>query len=335
MSTEGLKSRPLGRNNPWGQTDRVGNDAVTGRLAPSPTGNLHLGHALSFLAAYWSCRSQGGKLLLRFEDVDVDRAGQEHIDSALEDLHWLGISWDGEPIIQSKRTSSLVATALNLLERKLAYPCVCTRKDLRDANLIEEQHGAPHGPEPRYPGTCRGRFATLEEATARTKRDAGLRFVAPDQAVAFVDAVYGEVEENVSRTVGDFLILRRNRTPAYQLAIVVDDAEDGVNEVVRGRDLLASTARQLLIGQTLGYPPPRYAHVPLVCDHRGNRLAKRDDARSLTELRFAGVSADRVRDWAARKLGQVAAPWDLSQRFDWNLVPRQDIRLSEDLGREL
>lgn len=335
MSTDETKSLPLGRKNNQMQTRGVGNDAVIGRLAPSPTGNLHLGHALSFLAAYWSCRSQNGRLILRFEDVDTDRAGREHIASAIEDLRWLGIGWDADPIIQSTRIDELTKAAHMLLERDLAYPCVCTRKDLRDASLVEEQPGAPHGAEIRYPGTCRGRFSTLSKAEAQTSREAGLRFLTPDEDVTFTDAVYGNVRTNVAQTVGDFLILRRNKIPAYQLAIVVDDAHDGVTEVVRGRDLLASTARQILIMRGLGFVPPRHAHVPLVCDAAGNRLAKRDHARSLSDLRRGGVSAERIQIWAARRLGQSADARELTRRFLWDLVPRHDIVLPPALTEEL
>jgi glutamyl-tRNA synthetase len=306
---------------------------VTGRLAPSPTGHLHLGHALSFLASFWSTRSQGGRLVLRFEDVDTDRAGSEHIKAALLDLQWLGVTWDGAPLLQSERTTRLRKQALHLAELGLAYPCVCTRGDLARAQAKEELPGAPQiGGERAYPGVCEGKFSTIEEAEAKSKKDAGLRFATPTEPVHFDDAVFGRQEFNVKAEVGDFLVLRRNKTPAYQLAVVADDQIDGVTEVVRGRDLLSSTARQILVSRALNAPIPRYLHVPLVCDPRGRRLAKRDQDRSLADLRASGFTSDQILIWAARSLGQVSQPATLTSQFDANLIPQADIRLPEDLS---
>jgi glutamyl-tRNA synthetase len=312
----------------------MGKEAVVGRLAPSPTGALHLGHATSFLAAWWSARSQGGRVVLRFEDIDAERVSDEFIQAGLRDLAWLGIDWDGEPIVQSTRRALLNQTSLKMQDLGLAYPCTCTRRELRDS---EEQPGAPHGHESRYPGTCRDRFLSLSIAEAETGRQAGLRFRVRDGDVTFEDRTFGTVVTNVSSEVGDFLILRRNKIPAYQLAIVVDDHLDQVTEVVRGRDLLSSTARQLLIADALGIPRPSYAHVPLVCDSTGRRLAKRDADRGISELRAQGVKSERIIDYVARSLGQGPArsAQEVVARFDWKRVPITDIRLPSDISEAL
>lgn len=310
----------------------MGDDPVTGRLAPSPTGALHLGHAFSFLAAYLSARGQGGRVILRLEDVDSDRAAEEHVRSCIEDLRWLGLEWDGEPIVQSERSDHLKRAAQTLFERGLAYPCVCTRKELALLGSAEEVAGAPHEQGPKYPGTCRGKYGSLRAAEEATERQAGLRFRVSDEYICFQDAVFGEIGETLSESVGDFLILRRNKVPAYQLAVVADDHRDSVTEVVRGRDLLSSTARQIAIARALGIASPRYAHVPLICDADGRRLAKRDSARSLGQLRADGISPARIVQWARRALGQRQnATGQPAEAFLWEKVPREDILLPGDL----
>lgn len=307
--------------------------AHRGRLAPSPTGELHLGHARTFLLAYWHAKSRGGDVILRIEDVDAERASQAHVDQILRDLEWLGIEWTGTPRLQSDRLDQLRAAALDLMSRGLAYPCVCGRGDLRAAALAqgsaEEAAGAPQhaGREFRYPGTCRDRFASIDAAEAQTGRIAGLRLRTQGHVVSFADLLHGSRSEDVEHYPGDFLVLRRDKTPAYHLAVVVDDAEDGVAEVVRGDDLLESTARQVLLGQLLGVEPVSYAHVPLVVDARGKRLAKRDRARSLLELRKRGVSAQAIVTWAARSAGHAAPEGgfacaaDFIGEFDLGRVP--------------
>lgn len=311
-------------------------DPVTGRLAPSPTGALHLGHAFSFLAAHLSARGQGGHIVLRLEDVDSDRAQEEHIRSCIEDLRWLGLDWDGAPVLQSARTDHLMSAIRTLVERGRAYPCVCTRKELILAGTTEEAPGAPHEAGPRYPGTCRDKFGSLNAAEGATGRQAGLRFRVSDERIIFHDAVFGEIVETLSESVGDFLILRRNKLPAYQLAVVADDHQDSVTEVVRGRDLLSSTARQIALARALGTLPPRYAHVPLICDAAGRRLAKRDHARSLGQLRAGGISPSRIVNWAWRALGQVTNSGPpRADLFRWDAVPSADITLPNDLSEVL
>ena len=270
--------------------------------------------------------------MLRLDDLDGPRVSDRFVDAAQRDLEWLGLDWDGPRVLESEGAEAIHAAAAQLASAGVAYPCVCTRREIRASQ------SAPHQGErePRYPGTCRGRFETIAEAEAAAGRDAGLRFRAPDGAVAFEDGVAGSVRADVAEEVGDFLIVRRDKQPAYQLAVVIDDARAGVTEVVRGDDLLPSTARQWLLQRALGYDHPAWFHVPLVVDATGRRLAKRHDDLSLTELRDAGADPRAVVAWAARSSG-VPAPHRLTAaeaapRFDWSKVPRTAVRLEpEDL----
>jgi glutamyl-tRNA synthetase len=215
--------------------------------------------------------------------------------------------------------------ALSLVERNAAYACVCSRKDIATAQSAPQQGAI----EVRYPGTCRGRYATLEEAQAETGRPAGLRFRVPEGTVIIEDAFAGTRRFDVQTEVGDFLIARRDRTPAYQLAVVVDDAEQGVTEVLRGDDLLPSAARQWHLQRALGAPHPRWVHVPLVLDEHGRRLAKRDGDVGLTELRVAGVDPRAVVAWAARSAGmdvraRISAR-EATAAFDLARIPREPV----------
>lgn len=301
-----------------------------GRLAPSPTGHLHLGHARSFLLAWWHARSRGGRVVLRFEDLDGERASTEHVDTARRDLEWLGLDWDGPPLLQSAGIERLMHYAAELQRRGLAYPCICTRGDIRTAQ------NAPQGGdrESRYPGTCRGRFTSLQRARAESGRDPGLRFLVPPGERLVQDGFAGMRSFDPEREVGDFLITRRDGSPAYQLAVVVDDLLAGVTEVVRGDDLLPSTARQLLLFEALQERPPAYFHVPLVCDATGRRLAKRENDLGLRDLREAGVDPRAVVEWVARcsGLGDVQRPRavDLVTEFALERVPPSPVRLTSD-----
>jgi glutamyl-tRNA synthetase len=270
-----------------------------GRLAPSPTGRLHLGHARTFLLAWWHARSRGGRVVLRMEDLDQGRVVPGAADAILRDLEWLGLDWDGPVRVQSDGIEAIDAAVRSLVDRGLAYACVCTRGDIRAAQSAP-QAGATEIP---YPGTCRGRFASVREAERAVGKPAGIRFAVPDRAVRIEDGIAGTVEFDVAKEAGDFLVARRGGAPAYQIAVVVDDDRDGVTEVVRGDDLLPSAARQWLLGEALGLPHPSYFHVPLVTDEHGRRLAKREDDLSLGELRERGVDARAVVGWAARSAG--------------------------------
>jgi glutamyl-tRNA synthetase len=299
-----------------------------GRLAPSPTGHLHLGHARSFLIAWWHARSRGGRIVLRLEDLDVERVKPGMIEAAIEDLRWLGIDWDGEPYTQSSGIREINAAATTLVERGLAYPCICTRKEIQVAA------SAPQGEsiEVIYPGTCRGRFSSLAAAERASGRPAALRFAASDRVIRIEDGVQGICEFDVATSIGDFPILRRLNMPAYQLAVVVDDARQGVTEIVRGSDLLMSCARQWLLQEALDIEHPRWWHVPLVSDASGRRFAKRSDDISLARLRADGTDPGQIVAWVARSVGiDVPGPVravDLTAEFDMQLVPKSHVRVT-------
>jgi len=302
---------------------------VVGRLAPSPTGLLHLGHARTFLLAWWSVRSRGGRLLVRIEDLDAPRASAEYTAGALRDLEWLGLNWDGTPSLQSEHLARFTEAVESLLESGHAYACVCTRGDLRTAQ------NAPHqgDREPRYPGTCRDRFASRAEAERATGRAPGVRLRVPAGDVTVRDAVVGFHTSDVQAEVGDFLLERRGGAPAYQLAVAVDDAAEGVTEVLRGDDLLASTVRQWHVQEALGLPHPTWAHVPLVVDEFGKRLAKRADALSVAALRERGADPRAVVRWVAESAGLepngLATPAELTASFSLDRLPRTPARVDE------
>lgn len=306
------------------------NARPVGRLAPSPSGLLHLGHARTFLLAWWSIRSRGGRVLLRIEDLDADRAQPQFVDAILRDLEWLGLDWDGPALVQSSNLEAMRAAIDDLIARGLAYPCVCSRAEIR-AMQSAPQQGQP---EARYPGTCRDRFDSLDQAERRSGRTAGLRFRVADGAITIADEIQGPVTVDVQQEVGDFLIARRDRAPAYQLAVVVDDAGQGVTEVLRGCDLLPSAARQAHLLRALGLAQPVWRHAPLVVDALGRRLAKRAADLALAELREAGVDPRQIVHWAARVSG-IAAPAGesaaaIAKAFDLRQIPLTPVRLPAD-----
>ncbi|MDQ8196696.1 tRNA glutamyl-Q(34) synthetase GluQRS [Pelagicoccus enzymogenes] len=255
-----------------------------GRVAPTPTGYMHLGHACTFLEAQRRARAAGGKLLLRIEDLDQARCKAEFVDALEEDLAWAGLRWEPEVLRQSERLSWFREALGRLREAGAVYPCSCSRKDVAEAIR------APHveGQEPVYPGTCRERRFVFE-----TEADAlaiNWRFRVPDgEAIAFVDGRMGEQRFVAGEDFGDFLVWRKDGFPSYELAVVADDLAQGVTEVVRGEDLLASTARQLLLYRALGEKAPDFFHCPLILDTEGRRLAKRAGSLGLRELRARGV----------------------------------------------
>jgi len=308
---------------------------LVGRLAPSPTGELHIGHARSFLLAWWSARSRGGKVLLRLEDLDGERSTPAFIDGILADLAWLGMDWDGEPIVQSEGLPAIRAQLDKLIRDGHVYPCTCTRREVREAASAPHDDGASGG----YAGTCRGRFASLEEAESQTGRRPALRFRVTHEPVRYRDLVLGDVEVDLERDGGDFVVARSDGLPAYQLAVVVDDAAGGVNEVLRGDDLVISCARQALLQDVLGLERPTWAHVPLVLDQAGVRLAKRAGSLSLAALREAGVKSSQVVAWVAASSGQVPAS-DAGQKlaadflggFDLERLPKAPVRSPSFVG---
>ncbi|MDA0666325.1 MAG: tRNA glutamyl-Q(34) synthetase GluQRS [Planctomycetota bacterium] len=266
---------------------------VVGRLAPSPTGVLHLGNARSFLLAWLSVRAQGGQLLMRIEDLDGPRIRKGAEQECLQDLEWLGLDWDGPLVRQSERASHYDEALDRLLQQGQAYACTCSRKE------VELAASAPHAGEegPVYPGTCRNKNLPRETA------EAAFRFLVPAGEVTFQDGLCGSCSVEVTKDLGDFVIYKRDGEAAYQLAVVVDDVAMGVTEVLRGDDLLTSAARQLQVGEALGYTMPRYVHVPLVVGEDGRRLAKRHGDTSLRAFREQGVSAETILGWLAWSCG--------------------------------
>jgi len=302
-----------------------------GRLAPSPTGLLHLGQPRTFLLAYWQIRSRGGRLLLRMEDLDGPRAEMRFADAALSDLEWLGLDWDGPVYVQSTGLERLNAAVTTLLEQGKAYPCVCSRGDIRGAQ------SAPHADalEVRYPGTCRGRYASLTDAERQSGRAAGVRLLVPEGPITIEDGVCGPSTWDVARDVGDFLIAKRDKAPAYQLAVAVDDHAQGVTEVLRGADLLPSAARQWHVQNALGLAHPSWFHVPLVTDQSGRRLAKRERDLSMAELRHAGSDPRAIVAWVARSSGLAVADRvsarEVTPLFELARLPKESVPLEPEL----
>ncbi len=262
-----------------------------GRLAPSPTGYLHAGHAITFWRAQERCRARNGKLILRIEDLDRARCRPEFRAAIEEDLRWFGLHWDDGPFLQSEQRASYFEAWQKLRNRGLIYPCSCSRRDILGAA------SAPHAEDDGaiYPGTCRPVGLTIVDA----EEPAGVtwRFrVSEGRQMEFEDRFFGIQRARTGTDFGDFVIWRRDDVPAYQLAVVVDDAAVRITEVVRGADLLRSTFRQLLLYAALELAPPEFFHQPLVTDSSGNRLAKRHDAFSLRALRAAGLSPNDIRE---------------------------------------
>lgn len=300
-----------------------------GRLAPSPTGQLHLGHARTLLLAWLHVRSRSGEICLRLEDLDASRSRPELAAQVLRDLEWLGLDWDGPVVSQAAHVDELRAAAAALHAAGLAYPCVCTRADLRSA-VSAPQRGAE---EQRYAGTCRGKSAPLDG------RPYALRLRVPPGSIAFVDGIAGEQRFDVESEVGDFIIQNRVGVPSYQLAVVVDDAAQGVTEVFRGDDLLSSTSRQILLLEALGLPQPRWYHAPLVLDATGRRLAKRSDDLALAALRAAGTDPRAIVAWALAsagfRVGERVTAREACSLFDLDRMRREPVVLSQAALNEL
>jgi glutamyl-tRNA synthetase len=265
-----------------------------GRIAPTPTGYLHLGHAATFGLAWESAREFGGLLLYREEDLDPQRCRPEYAQAAIEDLHWLGLDWRETSEPQSRRRPHYLAAWERLRDAGVIYPSTVSRREL--AEVRAPQEGAE---DPLFPPELRPPPGTGRDSP--TPAGANWRFRVPDGLeIAFHDLRKGLVRYTAGRDFGDFLVWRRDDVPAYELAVVVDDHAMGVNDVVRGEDLLLSTARQLLVYEALGIANeqlPAYFHTPLLRDAEGRRLAKRHDALALRELREQGVPPAALMDW--------------------------------------
>ena len=306
---------------------------AAGRFAPSPSGRIHLGNILCCLLAWLSARQKGGKVILRIEDLDTARCPRKYAVQMLEDLRWLGLTWDEGPEIggpdgpyfQSERTALYQAALEKLAAQGLVYPCFCTRAELHAASAPHREDG-----QTIYPGTCRHLTAEAAAERARTRRPA-LRLRVPEETWGFTDGHMGPYHEDLARDCGDFLLRRSDGLFAYQLAVVVDDAAMGVTEVVRGGDLLDSTPRQLYLYHLLGLTPPAFYHFPLLLAPDGRRLSKRDADAGLEELR-PQMTAETLLGKLAFLGGfhPSAAPCraeELLDEFDWDRVPRQDVRI--------
>ena len=293
---------PAGKVPVW-----MGDGRYIGRLAPSPTGALHLGNVRTFMVAWLRARQAGGRLILRTEDLDHPKHKAGAAAQAMEDLRWLGFDWDEEHV-QSSRTELYAAAIRKLQEKGLAYPCVCSRQD------VESAQSAPHeGDQLHYPGTCRDRFASWTDAVAylntestpgRAQRLPCWRFRTPhDSLVSFSDGFAGDYAMEVCTKLGDFPLARDEKGAGYALAVVVDDADLGVTEVVRGDDLLPATPQQILLYRALGLREPKFFHVPLVVGADGRRLAKRHGDTRIASFREGGMPADEIIGYLAWSLG--------------------------------
>jgi len=288
---------------------------ANGRFAPSPTGRLHVGNLRTALIAWCCARSQVADFTLRIEDLDTERTRDGAAEQQLNDLSALGIDWDRPVVYQSERTSSYLAAIEALRRLDLLYECWCTRAEIREAA------SAPSSGQVAYPGTCRDLpRAALESRRASSKAPA-LRVRANEQAVRFFDRVHGDCEG----TVEDFVVARQDGTAAYHLAVVIDDAQLGVGEVVRGDDLLASTPSQVWLAEQLHLPIPTYSHIPLMRDDAGKPLSKKDGSLTLAGQAANGLDPDRVRSDLAASLGlcEIGEPISieaLAQRFAATLV---------------
>ncbi len=307
-----------------------------GRFAPSPTGNLHLGSARTALAAWLVARAGGGSFVLRMEDLDRPRVVPGAAERICEDLRWLGLDWDEGPDVggihapyrQSER-SALYGQALDRLSSLgLTYPCFCSRADVARAA------SAPHGPAddgPAYPGSCRDLPAEEVRKRLAERRPAALRFRVPEGEIAFVDGARGAVRNHPAKH-GDFIVRRADGLYAYHLAVVADDVEMAIEQVVRGEDLLESTARQILLYRALSAAPPAFAHVPLVLGPDGQRLAKRHGSIAIRDVRQRGVAPEAVCGALAASLGLCGEgdrlrPADLVGGFGLDRVSHQPPRL--------
>lgn len=312
------------------------------RLAPSPTGALHLGNARTFLINWALARQHGWEIILRIDDLDGPRVKPGAAAGAIEDLKWLGLDWHGQPAYQRAVLSPYHEALNRLRDRGLTYPCTCTRRE------IEWAQSAPHAEEHemRYPGTCRpsekGKSNPPTAADPLTAFDAhpvGWRLIVPNRSIEFADQIHGTQSVNVQEQTGDFLVATKSGLPAYQLAVVVDDAHQGVTDIVRGDDLISSTGRQLWLYRLLELAPPaplpRYWHLPLVLGPDGRRLAKRHGDTRLASYRQRGTTARRVIGLLAYWCGITTKRTEMTsatfcEGFDLSCLPRGPVVFTQE-----
>ena len=294
--------------------------SVIGRFAPTPSGRMHLGNVFAALIAWLSVRSQKGTMVLRMEDLDTQRTSAEFAEILRQDLSWLGLTWDEETPPQSMRSPVYDRYFEILQEKKLLYPCYCTRSQLHNVN-------APHLSDGTYvyPGTCRN----LQ--TPPPGRKPAFRVQVPDRQWQFTDRVFGPQQENLATDCGDFVVRRADGVYVYQLAVTVDDGEAGVTEVVRGMDLLTSSARQMYLQELFSFPHPTYGHVPMLMAPDGRRLSKRDKDLDLGQLRQR-LTPETLIGTLAFSAGLIdrnepVSAAELSHHFDWNRLRKEDIFL--------
>ncbi|ASN40653.1 tRNA glutamyl-Q(34) synthetase GluQRS [Paeniglutamicibacter terrestris] len=289
-----------------------------GRFAPSPSGELHLGNLRTAILAWLFARSTHRTFLMRVEDLDRARAGAESLQ--LADLAAMGLSWDGEIVRQSERSELYAQAISDLRIRGLLYECFCTRRDIAEAS------SAPHGAPGTYPGTCRN-LTEADQAAKRELRPSALRLRTEVDSFTVHDELHG----SYTGVVDDFVVLRNDEVPAYNLAVVVDDGAQNIDQVVRGDDLLSSAPRQSYLAQLLGYQPPTYAHVPLALNAEGRRLAKRDGAVTLAQLAASGINVESARAMILTSLGlPTGSLQEALTAFDPALLPTDPWVFSTD-----
>nr|WP_122012875.1 tRNA glutamyl-Q(34) synthetase GluQRS [Maliibacterium massiliense] len=313
-------------------------DSVVGRFAPTPSGRMHLGNLFCALLAWLSARAQGGRVVLRVEDLDPDRSSMPYAAQLEEDLRFLGLDWDEggsdggphAPYYQGQRGAYYARMLDQLQQMDMVYPCFCSRAQLHAAD-------APHASDGEviYSGRCRGLDAR-QVARRMLQRRPALRLRVPDETISFTDGHYGQVCQYLPSDCGDFILRRSDGVFAYQLAVVADDAAMGVTEVVRGRDLLSSTPRQLLLYRLLGFSAPRFCHAPLLLAADGRRLSKRDADMDLDALRTRGLCGADIVGRLAYAAGLQQRPVPVTPQalvagFSWAKVPHADIRLPRGL----
>lgn len=311
-----------------------------GRFAPSPSGRMHLGNIMCALLAWLSVKSKGGTLVLRIEDLDTARCKKEYARQLMDDLRWLGLTWEegpgknepDAPYFQSERTEIYENALDRLREKAMIYPCFCSRADLHAAN-------APHLSDGTvlYQNTCRGLTAS-EQAEKNKKRPGALRIAVPDEDICFTDGHLGAVCQNLKRGCGDFILRRSDGVFAYQLAVVADDACMGITEVVRGQDLLSSTPRQIYLQRLLGVKTPSYYHIPLLVNEQGMRLSKREKSLDMQELRKRYAPSELLGELAAlcglQQKPYAKTPQELAAVFDWGKIVREPIVVPKRIQNE-